>query len=223
MVLMLVRPMAQTAHSELRGGDKWYSRGEYNRAEERYRRAQPNAQQPATYNLGNALYQQKRYDEAIKQYEALAQQTNVPPALQGQNQYNLGNSYMQKKEYQKAAESYQKALKLQPKDEATRRNLALALRQKKQQEQQQQQQQNKKDDPKRDQKSKDQSKNQDPQQAPNDDDKQKQPQQSPQPPQDLKKDEVRKMLQIMDDEERKVQQRLQKGKPAEAAKKGKDW
>ena len=40
--------------------------------------------------------------------------------------------------------------------------------------------------------------------------------------QDLKKEEAKRMLQIMDDEERKVQQRLKKGKP-KPSKSDKDW
>ena len=52
----------------------------------------------------------------------------------------------------------------------------------------------------------------------------KQPEQNPQQQsqQDLKKEEAKRMLQIMDDEERKVQQRLKKGKQ-KPSRSSKDW
>ena len=59
----------QTAHSLLRTGDHNYQEQQYTKAEEAYRKAnekKPNLK--GSYNLGNTLYNQNRYEEAVQQY-----------------------------------------------------------------------------------------------------------------------------------------------------------
>lgn len=84
------------------------------------------------YDIGNAYYKAKKYDEAIKAYEQ-AQGIDEIARL-----HNIGNSYFQKNELKKAIDSYEKALKIKE-DEDTRFNLELAKEKKKQQEKEQQQ------------------------------------------------------------------------------------
>ena len=59
------------------------------------------------------------------------------------------------------------------------------------------------------------------QQDQNQDDKKEQNEQ-PQTQQEMKKEQARQILKIMDDEERKVQERLRKGKP-KPSRSTKDW
>ncbi|MEY4835408.1 MAG: BatB protein [Bacteroidota bacterium] len=81
--------------------------------------------QQAEYNLGNTIYNNKKYSEAITNYKNAAQ--TAKNNLQKHKAYhNLGNAYMQDKNYKLAVDSYKNALKANSKDEKTRYNLALA-------------------------------------------------------------------------------------------------
>lgn len=81
--------------------------------------------QQATYNLGNTIYKNKKYGEAISNYKNAAQ-TAKNNAQKHKAFHNLGNAYMQDKNYKLAVASYKNALKANSKDEKTRYNLALA-------------------------------------------------------------------------------------------------
>jgi tetratricopeptide (TPR) repeat protein len=81
--------------------------------------------QPAEYNLGNTIYKNKKYAEAISNFKNAAQ-TAKNNAQKHKAFHNLGNAYMQDKNYKSAVESYKNALKANAKDEKTRYNLALA-------------------------------------------------------------------------------------------------
>jgi Ca-activated chloride channel homolog len=235
-----VSSTAQTAHQSMRKGDADYAKNDFKKSEEHYRRAlDAEKSSKAAYNLGNAIYGQKRYDEAIQQYDDVAKKTN-DNQLKFNSFYNKGNAHFWKKEYPKAIESYKNALRINPNDEDAKKNLALAQRMQKKEEEQKKKDEQNKDKDKKDDKNKkdkdkqnpnenkdDQNKNEDKNQQ----DKNKQPNQPDQNPkqtpqeqaqQDLKKEEAKRMLQIMDDEERKVQQRLKKGAPR-PSRSTKDW
>jgi Ca-activated chloride channel family protein len=81
--------------------------------------------QQAEYNLGNTIYKNKKYIEAITNYKNAAQ-TAKNNVQKHKAFHNLGNAYMQDKNYKSAVESYKNALKANAKDEKTRYNLALA-------------------------------------------------------------------------------------------------
>lgn len=82
-------------------------------------------EQQAEYNLGNTIYKNKKYGEAITNYKNAAQ--TAKNNLQKHKAFhNLGNAYMQDKNYKLAVASYKNALKANSKDEKTRYNLALA-------------------------------------------------------------------------------------------------
>ncbi|HRD82122.1 MAG TPA: tetratricopeptide repeat protein, partial [Saprospiraceae bacterium] len=118
----------QSAHRDLRSGDKAYRNGAFEKAENNYRQAaesQPDAQ--SHYNLGNALYQQKKYDAAATAYEKAARA--APDAdTRARALHNLGNAHYQQKQLDKAIEAYKAALRNSPGDADTARNLALAQR-----------------------------------------------------------------------------------------------
>lgn len=79
----------------------------------------------AEYNLGNTIYKNKKYSEAITNYKNASQLAKTD-AEKHKAFHNLGNAYMQDKNYKSAVESYKNALKANSKDEKTRYNLALA-------------------------------------------------------------------------------------------------
>ncbi len=215
---------AQTAHTLLRKADKNYLNNDYKSAEENYTKAQlAGRTDKGDYNLANSIYQQQRYDEAAKQYADIAIKTQ-DNKLKFNSLYNKGNAHFWKKEYDKSIDSYKNALRMNPKDSDAKKNLALAQRMLQQQQQQQKDKENQDKNNKnknKDKKNKQQQEQNQQQQNQNQDDKKEQDEQ-PQTQQEMKKEQARQILKIMDDEERKVQERMRKGKP-KPSRSTKDW
>ncbi len=209
----------QSAHSFLRQADKNYKNENYQAAEENYRRALEKKQDEKTnYNLGNAIYQQGRYDEAATKYENAAA-ANADKELKAKAFYNMGNALFQNKKTEESIAAYKKALLLNPNDLQTKRNLALAKRTLNQMQQQQQQKQDQKQEQD---KQEEQQKNEDQQQQNQQQNQQKESQETREQPQDLNKKEAEKLLEVMDREEQKVQEKLKKSKTG-SYRPEKDW
>ena len=99
----------------------------YNKAEVNYRKALSNSEKEtkASHNLGNVLFENNNYDEAIQEY--FKTQKNSDINLEKHSAFhNLGNSYMRKKDYAQAVDSYKNALRNNPEDDETRYNYAIA-------------------------------------------------------------------------------------------------
>lgn len=99
----------------------------YRDAEVEYRKAisTNKNQNKASHNLGNLLFENKNYDEAIQEY--FKTQKNSEIDLEKHSAFhNLGNSYMKKKDYAQAVEAYKNALRNNSADDETRYNYALA-------------------------------------------------------------------------------------------------
>ena len=108
-------------------GNKNVISKEYNKAEINYRKALSNSEKEtkASHNLGNVLFENNNYDEAIQEY--FKTQKNSDIDLEKHSAFhNLGNSYMKKKDYGQAVESYKNALRNNPGDDETRYNYAIA-------------------------------------------------------------------------------------------------
>ncbi len=90
----------------LRAGNRSYGRGEWQTAEERYRRADTLGR----HNLGSALYRQERFEEAAGQFD------DMP--------YNLGNALFGQQKLQEALEAYKNAMRLDPADMDAKFNYA---------------------------------------------------------------------------------------------------
>ena len=203
--------------TETRNGNKQFDKGNYTDAEANYKKAldKKNNMPEATFNLGDAVYEQKRYDEAAKQFQ-LSGQTNTDKNIKAKAYHNLGNSYLEQRKWEDAVRAYKEALKQNGKDADTKYNLAYANAMLIQQKQDQKNKNNKdkkdkKDDKKNQDKkdNKDQNKDQqkDDQQANNQDKKDQQQKQGPQPK--LSKEEAEKILQAMQNEEQKTNQKVQ--------------
>ena len=202
---------AQSDHRLLKSGDQAYTKQDFNKAEESYRKALEKKQTETTkYNLGNSIMEQNRPDEAITYYEDATKKPNLPD-LNAKAWYNLGNAYYQKKDYDKSVKAYKESLKQKANDLDTKKNLVLAKKQLIKQQQQQQQQQNK------DNENKDQKQDQQQQQPQQNKDQKKQDQkqnqqQKPQPQQQqqpqMTKEEAEQLLQYTEREDQRVQQKL---------------
>ena len=99
----------------------------FSEAEVDYRKAisRNEIQNTASYNLGNLLFENKNYDEAIQEY--FKTQKNSEIDLEKHSAFHdLGNTYMKKKDYAQAVEAYKNALRNNSEDDETRYNYALA-------------------------------------------------------------------------------------------------
>lgn len=227
----------QPEKQEARSGNKEYQKENYTEAETNYKKALDirNNMPEATFNLGDAVYKQKRYEDAQKQFQ-LSAQTNSDPAVKAKAYYNLGNSFLEQKKWEDAIKAYKSALKINPGDQETKYNLAYAnaMLQKNgggqnNQKQDQKDQQDKKDQQKQDQKNQSdqnkdqQQKQQQDQQANNQDQKKQQQQQQGQKPK-LSKEDAEKLLAAMENEEQQTTQKMQKKTmKAVKVKIKKDW
>jgi tetratricopeptide (TPR) repeat protein len=146
----------------LRKGNDLYKQKRYVDAEVSYKKAlkeNPNYE-TAGYNLANAMYEQNRFEEALPQYELVAKSAGDNKTRE-KSFHNIGNVMMKQKQYDKAIAAYKNSLLLNPKDEETRYNLALAQKLLKDQEQNNQNQDQDKDQDKDKNKDQDKEENKD--------------------------------------------------------------
>ena len=141
---------AQSERKFVRKGNDSYEQKNYTDSEIKYRKAldQKSDYYDALYNIGDALYKQKKYKEAAKQFQTIANQSKVSEDLKAKAYHNMGNALLKSKKLKESINAYKNALKLNPKDIETKHNLTYAMNQlQKQKKQQQKQQQNKKKTP----------------------------------------------------------------------------
>lgn len=211
----------------------------YQNAEVDYRKAldkDPN-NWDAQYNLANALYKQAKFEEAARQFEAVAGMDNENKESIALAYHNLGNTLLQSQKLEPAIEAYKNSLRNNPSDFDTKYNLAWAQEKlKQQQEQEQNQDQNKDQDKNEDQEQdKEQEQDQDKkdeQQDKQDQDQQKQDQQEQQQDQQeqqqqeqkISKEDAMRILEALQNDEKEVQEKVQKqkAKPVKV-KTEKDW
>ena len=138
---------AQKEFPNLNKGNRLYQKENYLDAEIQYRDALQKNQKSdvAIFNLGNALYRQEKYEEARKEFTKLTNAGQDAESL-AKVYHNIGNCLLQEGKFAESVEAYKQALKLNPGDNETRYNLAMANMLNRQQQQQQQQQQNDQND-----------------------------------------------------------------------------
>ncbi|MBK8338837.1 MAG: tetratricopeptide repeat protein [Flavobacteriales bacterium] len=211
---------AQKAEDALRKGNDYYRKGDHVAAGQAYQQANsadPNDMR-ATFNLGDAEYKQGKFPEAQQQFEQSALRSK-DPVEQARAYHNIGNAWLGQKKPEEAIKAYREALRRDPSDEDTRYNLAYAQRMLQQQQEQQKNDQKKdenKDEEKKDQEKQDQEKQQD-QQKKDEEQEQKQDQQQkqdqpkegePQQPQQMSKQDAERILDALDRQEQKVQEKV---------------
>ncbi len=173
----------------------------------------------ANYNLGDAIYKEAiglknqkgkktvmgmkpdslaniMLDDAAGQFDVVSQTVSDKDTLH-KALHNLGNCRLIQKNYQGAIDAYKKSLKVDPKDEDTRYNLAYALKKKKEEDK-------KKDKDKKDQKQ----------------DQKQQQQEQDQPK--MSKQEAERMLNALKNNDQKLQGKKKKGE-GQKVKTEKDW
>lgn len=200
----------------VREGNKLYESEKYTEAEIAYRKSlevNPRSLE-GTYDLGNALYKQKKFPEAAEQYQLVAGQgekmieTPEGTVRLASVYHNMGNIFMQNKDYGKSVEAYKQSLRLNPKDDETRYNLALAQKLLEDQQNQDQNQDQQNQDKQENKDQKDDQQQQQPQ--PKDDQKQDKTQDQPQPNEQMSQDNAQQMLDAFLQDEKETQEKVKK-------------
>ena len=222
---------SQSAHSNLRTGDQHYQEKQYMLAEEAYRKSiEKKPSLKGAYNLGNTLYQQNRYEEAIQQYDEAIAKAGNPEEL-ARAYYNKGTALMGAQNYGESIESLKNALVNDPNNLEAKQNLFIAkrlLQQQMQQQQQQQQEQNQEqqEQEQQEQQEQQQQEQEQEQQQQQDQNQQQQEQQQEEreqeEKQDLDKKDAERLLEIVENEEKKVQEKMRRTS-GEKTKSKKDW
>ena len=189
---------AQQESGDVRRGNIAYNDSNYTDAEIHYRRGLDvnNQSFEGHFNLGDALFRQGKYPEALEQYAETEKLLKADDKLHKEQldnrlaatYHNIGNALYAQQQYDKAITAYQQALRLNPKDHDTRYNLVKAMQQLQQQQQQQQEQ------------------NQDQQQ--NDSTQQQETQQ--QNEQQMDKETAEQILEALEQDEKETQEKLQR-------------
>jgi tetratricopeptide (TPR) repeat protein len=153
MVILLFSGFSSSAQADkeiIKKGNDAYKKADYKTAAVNYGEAvkKNDTNTVAQYNLGNALYKNKNYEDAVNAYEK-AQVQMKTPAEKSSAQYNKGVVLQNDKKLEECIEAYKTALKTDPKNADARHNLQLALK-KQQQEKKDEDEKNKKDQDKKD-------------------------------------------------------------------------
>ncbi len=215
----------------VREGNKLYEQKRYREAANAYQQALSKnpTYTPGMFNLGNSMYQQKQFEAARKVMSTTAK-AEKDRNNKGAANYNIGNTYMQEQKWQEAIDAYKQALRNNPQDADAKYNLSYALAMLKKQQgsgggkdknqdknddkknKDQQEKENKQD--KKDQNEQDNSKN---------NEQENKQQERPQPqPSKLSKEQAEQLLNALQQEERKLQDKHQKEKGV-PVKIDKDW
>lgn len=189
----------------------------------------------AVYNMGNSFYKNELKNEAINQYRSSIKKTTDKDLLH-KSFHNLGNVFMQNEDYQNAVDSFKKALLNKPSDDETRYNYVLAKellknQQKnnkkddkdkkndkdKKEDKEKKNDKDKKDDKKDDKKEEEKKDNKS--EKKNDNKENNNPK-----PNKISPEQLKNLLKAMDNEEKKVQNKVNKNKvKGSPIKNKKDW
>lgn len=220
LILLFFAAFGQKENPLIRKGNESFKKGDHINAEKLYKEAltKNKSSEPAAFNLGDALYKQEKYEEAQKQFQSVVMSKSDEVA-RSKVYHNIGNSLLQQKKYEESIKAYKQALKLDPRDEDTRYNLAYA--QAKLQQQQNKNQQNKdnkdqkdkqdKKDEKKDEQKKNDEQKQDDKKDQNDQQKKEEKNGQPEKPQ-MSEQDAKRMLEAINQEDKKIQDKLKKEK-----------
>jgi len=217
---------AQADRKFIRQGNREYEKEKYSESEISFRRAidKNKSSSDAVFNSGDALYRQKKFEDAGKQFME-SHRMNEDKDKKSASMYNLGNSLLMADKLKESIEAYKNSLKLSPDNMEAKYNLAYAQDLLKKQEQQQQQQQQNKDnqDQNKDQQ-KQEDKNNDQDQKQQDQQKQDENKQQQQQQQEMSKEDAERLLNAIANDEKNVQEKVKLAKAAKArVKTVKNW
>jgi Ca-activated chloride channel homolog len=210
--LDLFTAQGQSEKKFIRQGNGKYSNEKFPESEILYRKAidKNKMAQDAFFNLGDALYKQKKYEDAGKVFLDNAAST-MDNSKKANSYFNLGNSLLNDKKLEESINAYKNSLRINPGSSEAKYNLAYAQDMLKRQQEEQKQQKQDQNKDKKDQ-NKDQSKdNKDQKQQKQDQDKDQQKQQDQQY---VSKEDAQRLLDALANDEKKVQEKVKQEKAA---------
>lgn len=231
MLLVWVSSQAQNERKFIRQGNKLFESAlkdtsrqdtvQFNRSEIEYRKAlEKKPDDPKwNFNLADALYKQRKFEESSEKFKEIADRT--PDKIEKSRAlHNLGNSMLMSNKLDESIAAYKEALRNNPNDLETKYNLLYALNQKKKQEEQKKKQDQNKDKDQDKDKDKDQKKDPEQKKDQQNQDKQQQQQQNK-----ISKQNAEQMLQALENNEKKIQDKVKKiqAMKAQSRKVDKDW
>jgi len=226
-IIVSISSFAQNKKSLLRDGNTLYNDSNYTQAEIQYRKSLEKDQEyfNAHFNLADAIYKQGRYKESSAIFDALKNKAPNEEDL-SKIYHNLGNSLVNEQKFDDAIDAYKDALRINPNDKETRHNLILT--QKKQQENQERENQEKENQEQENQEQESQeqeNQEQENQEQENQEqENQEQENQEEREKDEMTKEDAEKMLEAIQQEERKLQEELQRKKmKGKKIKVLKDW
>ena len=209
----------------VRKGNRQYERANYDKSLENYSlalREDPNCFE-AKFNTANVQMQKQLYNKAEQTLRKLAQDSTRTELERGDISYNLGNALFEQQKLQEALECYRNAMRMNPDDVDAKHNYLLTklmLQQQDQQNQDNQNNQQNQDNQNQEQQDQKQDQNQEQQ---NKDEQQKDEQQQQQQPQpQISEQEQQAMLEAIQAQEDKTQDKL-KEKKGVLIRGGKNW
>ncbi len=184
---------AQSEHRSLINGNSFFQKKDFNKAAVEYEKALQ-----VNKNSVKGLYNlgNTRYEtkefDKAIEYYKAAAETAENDNIKANAYHNLGNAFINKKKYQEAVDAYKNSLRLNPQDIETKYNLAQAMKKIQ--------------------------KNQSPPQPNNKENEYD----FPPPPNETPKDELDRIMEMMDNEDMKTQENKKK-QPSKNKKPEKDW
>ena len=197
---------AQAERKYIRDSFKMYNDSNYAGAQEACVKAlaeAPNSFE-AAYNYADALFKQGKVEEALEQYQKLAD-GETDKARLAKLYHNIGNCEYARKGYDKSIDAYKKALKAAPSNDQTRYNLVAAQKMKDKDQNKDQQQQQQKDQQQQQQQ------------------QQQEQQQQQQQQQQMNKEEAERLLQMAQQDENELQEKRKQIKDAQRRRIEKNW
>ncbi|MDZ7342933.1 MAG: tetratricopeptide repeat protein [candidate division KSB1 bacterium] len=208
-------------------GNRYFAEGKFDEANNKYRDAQiDNPESPIIhFNIADALYKKRKYEEALESYRQAIQNTD-DVKLQAQAYYNIGNTLYRLNKWPESILAYQQALKLDPNDHDAKYNLEYVrakLKEQAQKQPQEQQQQQQSSAEQQNQPNDQQQKAQQEQNQQEEDQKEQSPQEQAQPPkqqqgregqeqkdhEQLSKEDAARLLEALRNQEKEAQKQRQ--------------
>jgi len=228
----VINANSQDERKFIRRGNTQFADSAYLESEIEYRKALDKTGNSfeGQFNLGDALFKQEKFNDALDQFQIIAG-TETDSEKLAQVYHNIGNCHFSMQKLPESIEAYKNALRNNPDDNDSRYNLIAAQKMLQQQQQDQQDQDQNKDQEKEEQQKQDQEQDKQEQEQNKDQqnkdqkeqEQQKNQQQQEQPQDQMSKEDAQRLLNAIQQDENELQKKLQKAKAAQKTKTEKNW
>ena len=201
--------------NEQRKAERHFRKNNFEQALKHYENARLRApDNPALdYNIGNVFHMDNRFQEAVDEYSKAIPRSQ--PVLKEMTNYNMGNTFYRMGDMNRAIESYINALLENPDDHDAKHNVEMALRMIEQQKQKQQQRQDKQE---KKEEEKEEQQREEKEEGKSEEREQPQPKEG-----ELSKEQAERILDALNEQERKERKELKKPKTRAKVSVEKDW